>query len=125
MCLLQLPSAMTTSQTCLVFDDMHGFEYGSGLFFVVCPTVWTCLTFSSFFSWLDLGSVFWRGRTPEGKCHSHDITSRVHSVSVAYSIGLDLDSPPEPVCVSSSLESFSLTPLSISISLEGSHYVQE
>ena len=46
------------------FDDMHGFEYGSGLFFVVCPTVWTCLTFSSFFSWLDLGSVFWRGEDP-------------------------------------------------------------
>ena len=125
MCLLQLLSVVTMSPTSLVFNDMDGFEYGSGLFFVVCPTVWTCLMFTSFFSWLDLGSVFWRGRTPKGKCHSHHITSRVHSVGVAYSIGLDLDSPPELVCVSSSLESFSLTPLSISISLEVSHYDQE
>ena len=83
---------------------------------------------------VDLSDVFLRAelgfgalerRTSEMKGHSHHITSRVHSVSVAYSIGLDLDSPPELVCVSSSLESFSLTPLSISISLEVSHYDQE
>ena len=57
------------------------------------------------------------GEDPRGKCPFHHITSKVHSVSMAYSIDLDL--------VGFSFESFSLIPLSISISLEGSHYVQE